>query len=63
MSEKIRYTNEPLGRLKVVPDFLPRPEDLARKPLTARSKHFLARVSQARRQYKEGKYKTLKELP
>jgi hypothetical protein len=28
MSEKIKYTNEPLGRLKVVPDFLPRPEDL-----------------------------------
>ena len=28
MSEKIRYANEPLGRLKVVPDFLPRPEDL-----------------------------------
>ena len=28
MSEIIRYTNEPLGLLKVVPDFLPRPEDL-----------------------------------
>ena len=28
MSENIRYTNEPLGRLKVVSDFLPRPEDL-----------------------------------
>lgn len=28
MNRKIRYTNEPLGRLKVVPDFLPRPEDL-----------------------------------
>ena len=28
MSEKIRYTNEPLGDLQVVPDFLPRPEDL-----------------------------------
>lgn len=28
MSKKIRYTNEPLGRLQVVPDFLPRPEDL-----------------------------------
>ena len=28
MSEKIRYTEEPLGDLKVVPDFLPRPEDL-----------------------------------
>jgi len=29
MSEKIRYTDEPLGDLKVVPDFLPSPEDLA----------------------------------
>lgn len=28
MSEKIRYTDEPLGHLKIVPDFLPRPEDL-----------------------------------
>ena len=28
MSEKIRYTDEPLGNLKIVPDFLPRPEDL-----------------------------------
>ncbi len=28
MSAKIKYTNEPLGRLKVVPDFLPAPEDL-----------------------------------
>ena len=28
MSRKIRYTDEPLGNLKIVPDFLPRPEDL-----------------------------------
>ena len=28
MSAKIRYTDEPLGNLRVVPDFLPRPEDL-----------------------------------
>ena len=28
MSKSIRYTNEPLGKLQVVPDFLPRPEDL-----------------------------------
>src|SRR5882762_8440243 len=27
-SEKIRYTDEPLEDLEVVPDFLPRPEDL-----------------------------------
>ena len=28
MSANIRYTDEPLGKLKVVPDFLPAPEDL-----------------------------------
>jgi len=29
MSAKIRYTDEPLGKLRVVPDFLPALEDLA----------------------------------
>jgi hypothetical protein len=28
MSGRIKYTDEPLGNLKVVPDFLPPPEDL-----------------------------------
>lgn len=28
MSGKIKYTDEPLGDLKVVSDFFPRPEDL-----------------------------------
>ena len=28
MSGRIRYTDEPLGKLKIVPDFLPRPENL-----------------------------------
>ncbi len=28
MSKKIKYTDEPLGDLKVVPDVLPRPEEL-----------------------------------
>jgi predicted DNA binding CopG/RHH family protein len=28
MSERIKYTDEPLGDLQVIPDFLPRPEDL-----------------------------------
>jgi hypothetical protein len=28
MSERVKYTDEPLGNLKVIPDFLPRPEDL-----------------------------------
>ena len=29
MSAKIKYTNEPLGKVKVVSDFLPPPEQLA----------------------------------
>jgi hypothetical protein len=29
MSRRIKYTDEPLGRLKVVNDFLPPPEELA----------------------------------
>ena len=28
MNERVKYTDEPLGNLKVVPDFLPQPEDL-----------------------------------
>ena len=28
MSKRIKYTNEPLGRLKVISDFLPPPEAL-----------------------------------
>jgi len=29
MSARIKYTDEPLGDLKVIPDFLPAPEELA----------------------------------
>ena len=29
MSEKIRYTNEPIGKVEIVPDFLPSPAELA----------------------------------
>jgi predicted DNA binding CopG/RHH family protein len=29
MSEKIQYTDEPLGEVKVIPDFLPSPAELA----------------------------------
>ncbi len=28
MSKRIKYTNEPLGALRVLPDFLPPPEEL-----------------------------------
>jgi hypothetical protein len=36
MSKKTIYTNEPLGKLKVVPDFLPSPEELALKDDTVK---------------------------
>ena len=29
MSKRIRYTDEPMGPLRVIPDFLPPPEELA----------------------------------
>jgi hypothetical protein len=29
MKAKIKYTDEPLGEIKIIPDFLPSPEDLA----------------------------------
>jgi hypothetical protein len=29
MSDKIRYTNEPIGKIEIVPDFLPSPAELA----------------------------------
>jgi hypothetical protein len=29
MSNKIRYSDEPIGKLEIVPDFLPAPEELA----------------------------------
>jgi hypothetical protein len=28
MSKAIKYTNEPIGRVRVLPDFLPPPEEL-----------------------------------
>lgn len=28
MNGKVKYTDEPLGDLRVIPDFLPRPEEL-----------------------------------
>jgi hypothetical protein len=36
MSAKIKYTDEPVGPLKVVPDFLPAPEELVFKEDTVK---------------------------
>lgn len=29
MNSKIRYTNEPIGKIEIIPDFLPSPAELA----------------------------------
>ena len=36
MSKKTIYSNEPLGKLEVVPDFLPSPEELSFKDETVK---------------------------
>ena len=36
MKEKIKYTNEPMGKVKVVEDFLLSPEELALKDETVK---------------------------
>jgi hypothetical protein len=45
MSEKIKYTDEPLGDLKVVPDFLPSPNDLVFRDDTVKVTISLSRAS------------------
>jgi predicted DNA binding CopG/RHH family protein len=36
MKEKIKYTDEPMGKIKVISDFLPSPEELALKDETVK---------------------------
>ncbi|MEE9464833.1 MAG: CopG family transcriptional regulator [Candidatus Neomarinimicrobiota bacterium] len=45
MSEKIKYTDEVLGSMKVIPDFLPAPEELAFKEDTVKVTITLSRAS------------------
>jgi hypothetical protein len=45
MNAKITYTNEPLGELKVVPDFLPAPEELVFQDDTVKITITLSRSS------------------
>jgi len=45
MSAKIKYTDEELGELKVIPDFLPSPEELAFKEDTVKVTISLSRES------------------
>ncbi len=45
MSERIKYTDEPLGDLRVVPDFLPSPDELGFKDDTVKVTISLSRAS------------------
>ncbi|UZJ41283.1 CopG family transcriptional regulator [Prosthecochloris sp. SCSIO W1101] len=45
MKEKIKYTNEPMGKVKVVEDFLPSPEELALKDETVKVTIALSKTS------------------
>ena len=45
MSAKIKYTDEPLGNLKVLPDFLPAPEELVFQDDTVKITITLSRSS------------------
>ena len=45
MSDKIKYTDEPIGEVKVVPDFLPSPDDLAFRDDTVKVTIALSRAS------------------
>lgn len=45
MKEKIKYTDEPMGKVRVVTDFLPSPEELALKEETVKVTISLSKTS------------------
>jgi len=45
MTTKIKYTNEPIGKVKVISDFLPSPEELALKDETVKVTIALSKTS------------------
>jgi len=45
MKGKIKYTDEPMGKVKVVSDFLPSPEELALKDETVKVSIALSKAS------------------
>lgn len=36
MNKTVKYTDEPIGKIKIIPDFLPSPEDLVLKEETTK---------------------------
>jgi predicted DNA binding CopG/RHH family protein len=45
MKEKIKYTNEPIGKVRVLKDFLPSPEELVLKDETVKVTISLSKIS------------------
>ena len=45
MKKKIKYTDEPMGKVKVVSDFLPSPKDLVLKDETVKVTISLSKAS------------------
>ena len=45
MKKKIKYTDEPMGKVKVIPDFLPTPEELILKDETVKVTIALSKAS------------------
>lgn len=45
MNGKIKYTDEPIGKVKVIPDFLPSPKELALKDETVKVTIALSKTS------------------
>jgi predicted DNA binding CopG/RHH family protein len=45
MAAKIKYTDEPIGKVKVISDFLPSPEELALKDETVKVTISLSKAS------------------
>ncbi len=58
MKTKIKYTNEPMGNVKVIKDFLPSPEELALKDETVKVTIALSKSSVEYFKNEAKKYKT-----
>jgi len=58
MKGKTEYTDEPMGRVKVIPDFLPTPEELALKDETVKVTIALSKTSVAFFKNEAKKYNT-----
>ena len=58
MKKKIKYTDEPMGKVKVISDFLPSPEELALRDETVKVTIALSKTSVAFFKKEARKYNT-----